>query len=367
MSKISELSNLAILNDNVIVPVVDLSEANPAQQNKRIPVQNLIGPKGDKGDAGDSGIDGADGKSAYEIAVDGGFVGTEADFIASLKGDKGDTGDAGIDGVDGKSAYQLALDSGFVGTETEYLDSLKGEKGDQGDAGVDGQSAFQLWQAIPGNESKTQQEWFDSLKGEKGDKGDQGDQGERGTLWVVLDRDPQPIDGRPGDYYLNSLTLAYFVKTSDTLWGPLGYLGGGNVYDASADGIPKVRLDGAWVDLDVLEAPVDNGYYIRKDGAWVKLDRYDLKVASTMDVLDLSAQQVFTIDASVDRTLSFTNVPSADRAMTVVIKIAGTGTITWPAGILWNAETAPTLGATFTVVVLFWTGVEWIGTTGPSA
>ena len=32
-----------------------------------------------------------------------------------------------LHGKDGKSAYQIALDNGFVGTEKEWLDSLKGE------------------------------------------------------------------------------------------------------------------------------------------------------------------------------------------------------------------------------------------------
>ena len=32
-------------------------------------------------------------------------------------------------GNDGKSAYEIAVDNGFVGTETEWLESLKGEKG----------------------------------------------------------------------------------------------------------------------------------------------------------------------------------------------------------------------------------------------
>ena len=31
----------------------------------------------------------------------------------------------GLDGRDGKSAYQVAVDNGFVGTEQEWLDSLK--------------------------------------------------------------------------------------------------------------------------------------------------------------------------------------------------------------------------------------------------
>lgn len=45
------------------------------------------------------GIDYFDGKSAYEIAVDNGFEGTEAEWLASLKGEKGDSGEAATDCV----------------------------------------------------------------------------------------------------------------------------------------------------------------------------------------------------------------------------------------------------------------------------
>lgn len=59
---------------------------------------------------------GQPGKSAYELAVENGFVGTEAQWIASLKGDKGDKGDQGIQGEQGP----------------------RGDKGDPGDRGSDG-------------------------------------------------------------------------------------------------------------------------------------------------------------------------------------------------------------------------------------
>ena len=39
------------------------------------------------GEDGADGADGADGKSAYQIAVDNGFIGTEEEWLASLKGD----------------------------------------------------------------------------------------------------------------------------------------------------------------------------------------------------------------------------------------------------------------------------------------
>ena len=41
------------------------------------------------------------GKSAYEIAVEHGFDGTEAEWLASLKGEKGEKGDDGYNGVNG--------------------------------------------------------------------------------------------------------------------------------------------------------------------------------------------------------------------------------------------------------------------------
>lgn len=59
-------------------------------------------------------VSGVDGKSAYEIALDEGFVGTETEWLESLIG------------AAGKSAYEIALDEGFVGTIEDWLDSLKG-------------------------------------------------------------------------------------------------------------------------------------------------------------------------------------------------------------------------------------------------
>ena len=100
-----------------------------------------------KGDSGD------DGATAYELALDNGFSGTEAEWLESLKGEQGpdeekeclrrllrtmvsqEQKQSGLsllkpnDGEDGDSAYEVAVEDGFVGTETEWLESLKGEPG----------------------------------------------------------------------------------------------------------------------------------------------------------------------------------------------------------------------------------------------
>jgi len=59
------------------------------------------------------GGSGMDGKSAYELAVEEGYVGTTTEWLASLKGAKGDTGAAGTHGADGASVTAIS----FIETE----------------------------------------------------------------------------------------------------------------------------------------------------------------------------------------------------------------------------------------------------------
>ena len=142
------------------------------------PMGRLVGQDGAVGETG------ADGASAYQVALQEGFVGTVAEGLASLEGEQGpqglglryvgrvataadlstligqihgdvyvadDTGvayvwnttvdpakfddagpvvgSAGADGQTGLSAYQVAVAEGFIGTEQEWLDSLIGPTG----------------------------------------------------------------------------------------------------------------------------------------------------------------------------------------------------------------------------------------------
>lgn len=64
-----------------------------------------VGPPGTAGADGAPGADGKDGapgKSAYQIAVDNGFTGTETEWLASLKGAPGAPGAPGQDGAPGR-------------------------------------------------------------------------------------------------------------------------------------------------------------------------------------------------------------------------------------------------------------------------
>ena len=54
------------------------------------------------------------GYSAYEIAVQEGFVGTEAEWLASLKGDRGANGPSGADGADGTTFTPSVSSAGVI-------------------------------------------------------------------------------------------------------------------------------------------------------------------------------------------------------------------------------------------------------------
>lgn len=71
--------------------------------------------QGIREDADSGAFDGEDGASAYEIAVEHGYTGTEAQWLQSLQGE------------DGASAYELAVEHGYTGTEEQWLESLHGQ------------------------------------------------------------------------------------------------------------------------------------------------------------------------------------------------------------------------------------------------
>ena len=78
-----------------------------------------------------TGANGKDGCSAYEIAIENGFVGTAAEWLESLKGRDGIDGKDGLPGKDGKD--------GLPGKDgTNGKDGLPGKDGRDGRDGKDG-------------------------------------------------------------------------------------------------------------------------------------------------------------------------------------------------------------------------------------
>ena len=140
------------------------------------------GPQGPKGDKGDQGIQGVAGPAG----ADG------AQGPQGVKGDKGDTGDtgpagpagadgatgpagaAGEPGANGLSAYEEAVALGFVGTEAEWLASLVGPQGPQGVAGADGATGPK------GDTGDTGPQGIQGIQGVPGNDGATGPQGDTG-------------------------------------------------------------------------------------------------------------------------------------------------------------------------------------------
>ena len=71
--------------------------------------------QGIRDDADSGAFDGEEGASAYELAVEHGYSGTEEQWLQSLQGE------------DGASAYEIAVEHGYTGTEEQWLESLHGQ------------------------------------------------------------------------------------------------------------------------------------------------------------------------------------------------------------------------------------------------
>ncbi|ABN78435.1 collagen-like protein [Cereibacter sphaeroides] len=117
---------MARLSDSGALVVSALAKLSGTERLSANVLRDL--PAGTAGPQGEPGPTGAEGRSAYEVALDAGFVGTEAQWIASLRGPKGDMGDPGPAGPKG--------DTGDAGPQGEP--GAAGPQGDEGPAGPQG-------------------------------------------------------------------------------------------------------------------------------------------------------------------------------------------------------------------------------------
>lgn len=169
-----------------------------------------------------SGAQGIQGLSAYQVAVQHGFEGTEAEWLISLKGEKGETGpkgdkgDTGEKGATGERGPQgLQGERGLQGVQGE-----KGEPGIQGPVGPKGEQGEQGIQGIQGPQ------------GEPGPQGPKGDTGSGLNIKGELDSESQlPQEGVSGDAWLIAGNLYVFVGEngnveSNPKWSNVGSIQG---------------------------------------------------------------------------------------------------------------------------------------------
>lgn len=126
-------------------------------------------------------------------------------YVALVKMAGGQAGPPGPPGPAGKSAYQVALDNGYEGTQEEWLNTLVGPQGERGPAGVT--SALVSVDNTTGTPSATATVEngvlsieISGIKGEQGVQGEQGPQGETGATGPQGPQGPQGNTGSSVDY-----------------------------------------------------------------------------------------------------------------------------------------------------------------------
>jgi hypothetical protein len=137
------------------------------------------------------------------------YDGTE--WVAAGSGDGG--------GADGDSAYEIAVDNGFSGTEQQWLDSLVGETGLTGEAGAQGETG------LTGPEGPQGPQGIQGETGPQGIQGEQGIQGIQGEVGLTGDTGPQGIQGIQGETGLTGPEGPAGAQGETGLTGPEGPTG----------------------------------------------------------------------------------------------------------------------------------------------
>lgn len=228
-----------------------------------------------------TGTVGPEGKSAYQIAVANGFLGTEQDWLGTLKGetgntgakgDKGDTGNTGLNGNDGAPGSQglpgingsngISINVKGTLTTSEILGLVSPLVNDT----YFSSDEFKLYVYsgvvwVP-SASLRGQVGDTGAKGDKGDKGDTGDDGANVlVLGSLANAGLLPTDAQLGHAYFLEDTYQLAVSRGPTLWsysnnlrGDVGATGAtGATGNTGAVG-PGVIARGSVADITALNA-----------------------------------------------------------------------------------------------------------------
>jgi len=155
--------------------------------------------------------EGPPGDSAYQVAVDNGFVGTEVEWLASLVGAQGPQGIQGVPGIDGEDGAQGPQGiQGVPGADGE--DGAQGPQGIQGVPGADGEDGAQGPQGIQG---------VPGADGEDGAQGPPGPAGDDGGYYPSHAYGMFSMSGPPIAFENSSYTGNDSIQFT-RLWVPAG-------------------------------------------------------------------------------------------------------------------------------------------------
>ncbi len=134
------------------------------------------------------------GLSAYEIAVENGFEGTEQEWLESLRGENGN------DGNDGQTPTIEISEDGYWVINGEKTDvKAEGQDGEPGKDGEDGEDGAQGPQGPQGEPGKDGEDGEDGAQGPQGPQGEPGKDGEDGEDGAQGPQGPQGEPGKDGE------------------------------------------------------------------------------------------------------------------------------------------------------------------------
>lgn len=277
-----------------------------------------------------SGAQGIQGLSAYQVAVQHGFEGTEAEWLISLKGEKGETGpkgdkgDTGEKGATGERGPQgLQGERGLQGDRGEKgeqgIQGPVGPKGEQGEQGIQG---IQGPQGEPGPKGEPGADGIPGAQGPKGDPGQKGEKGDPGSDASVTKQNVEAV--LTGDITSHNHDSRYISKSNTSTYTP------------TADYHPATKkyVDDTVAAVDVTEqisGKADKTYVDSKLDT--KVDKEEGKRLSTNDYSNDDRQKVSNIVDYVTAMRSTTSMNtmglSLDKKNVITGSIYTTGSVTF--------------------------------------
>ena len=233
------------------------------------------------------------------------------EWLNSVRGPQGEAGE------DGKSAYEIAVENGFEGTEEEWLASLKGQDGEDGKDGAAGDKGDKGDKGDAGDKGDKGDKGDPGEQGEQGDKGDPGEKGDQGDPGVGIEDITYSYGyNAEAGYFYTEITFILTNEQEKTVIVPSAMNPEATYVATTAAELKGLLEDGAArvaLGADIQIEPIGSG-----DGAVPQI------VIDSDATIDL---QNYTISFEYDGETSYSYVPVVFNVRGADVVIVGNGAI----------------------------------------
>ena len=127
----------------------------------------------------------------------------------------------GTNGKDGRSAYEIAIENGFVGTVAEWLESLKGRDGIDGKDGLPGKDGKDGADGLPGKDGTNGKDGRDGIDGKDGVSPDLTNYPDTDAVKALIQDAVQPLLEKAHTHE-NQAVLDQITATKIAQWDGFG-------------------------------------------------------------------------------------------------------------------------------------------------